>query len=48
MAEQTKSDKVENVGTGGVKIEDFGGIWQKSKFEERRDGWNDNWNSWKV
>ena len=43
-AEQTRSDKVENVATGGIKIGDFGQVGKKMK-KQHRDGWSQNWNS---
>ena len=32
VAEHTKSDKVENVATGGLEIGEFGKSWQKTKI----------------
>ena len=47
VTEQSKSDKVENVVTGGSKIVEFGeeGGWQRTKYEELRDEWSQNWKS---
>ena len=41
-----KSDTVENVATGGMKIGELES-WQKTDFGEHRDGWIQHWKSWK-
>ena len=31
--------------TGGSKIVEFGKSWQRTKYEELRDEWSQNWKS---
>ena len=48
IAEQIKNDKAENVVRDGSKVGEFGKSWQRTNFEEHRDEWSQNWNSWKI
>ena len=49
-SEQIKSDKVENVATGGMKNGEFGKVGKRQKFQEHCDEWSRKWKvgNWKL